>query len=472
MSGAPACPASSPPRAHPSSGRGTAGRRAWSLAAPLFAGCLALTGCFGPRGGAAPPPAAPQAQAQPAPLIPVPVFEIHDHEEDDDDHEGDAPLPDVAGLGPTARPAPPGGKVVLTDDEIRQKAKTDPASLGSVSIGRTNAGRLVNGMAMPQGDARWAVVDPANAWGTEESIAALIRAIAKVHDVHPRTPKMYIGHWSAKHGGPLRPHKSHQAGRDVDLSYYTRGSARWYDTANAKNLDRERTWTFVKALVQSGETEMILIDTSVQKLLKEHALKAGEDPTWLDYVFQVGSKQKRTIVRHVKGHATHIHVRFRSPEAVRLGVIAGSILAPPPASPPAPTKGVLASVDPKKSGPSAGDGKKPEAGKGDTRLGEGKKGEKTGDGEKHGGEKHGGEPKKPEPGKVAGPGEKAPKGEKAPTKEAKPKKEQYVIHRVREGELLHRIAARYGTTVEAIQKANGLRDTKIRSRQVLKIPKG
>jgi LysM repeat protein/murein endopeptidase len=450
----------------------------------MLVGCLALTGCFGPRGGA--PAAGPSVGAQvaqaPAPVIPVPVFEIHDHEEDDDD--GDAPLADVPGLGPSpgARPAPSAGKVVLTDDEIRQKAKTDPASLGSVSIGRTNAGRLVNGMAMPQGDARWAVVDPANAWGTEESVAALIRAIAKVHDVHPRTPKMYIGHWSAKHGGPLRPHKSHQAGRDVDLSYYTRGSARWYDTANAKNLDRERTWTFVKALVQSGETEMILIDTSVQKLLKEHALKAGEDPTWLDYVFQVGSKQKRTIVRHVKGHATHIHVRFRSPEAVRLGVIAGAILAPPPA-PPTPTssKGVLASVDPKKGDPKKGepavDPKKPDGGKGDTRLGEGKKADKKGDDKgdpkhtepKHTEPKHT-EPKKPEASKHAG--DKGDKGDKAPPREAKPKKEQYVVHRVREGELLHRIAARYGTSVEAIQKANGLRDTKIRSRQVLKIPKG
>lgn len=51
---------------------------------------------------------------------------------------------------------------------------------------------------------------------------------------------------------------------------------------------------------------------------------------------------------------------------------------------------------------------------------------------------------------------------------AKPK---YVYHTVRKGQTLSGIAKRYGTTVRRIQNANGLRTTKIRIGQRLKIPR-
>lgn len=47
----------------------------------------------------------------------------------------------------------------------------------------------------------------------------------------------------------------------------------------------------------------------------------------------------------------------------------------------------------------------------------------------------------------------------------------YIHHRVRKGETLGRIAQRYGTTVQAIQQANGLRSTLIQARKTYKIPR-
>src|SRR5690606_22619868 len=44
-------------------------------------------------------------------------------------------------------------------------------------------------------------------------------------------------------------------------------------------------------------------------------------------------------------------------------------------------------------------------------------------------------------------------------------------HRVRNGETLGRLARRYGTSVEAIQRANGLRGTTIQAKKVYKIPR-
>ncbi len=48
---------------------------------------------------------------------------------------------------------------------------------------------------------------------------------------------------------------------------------------------------------------------------------------------------------------------------------------------------------------------------------------------------------------------------------------EYVVHRVRSGETLGSIARHYGTTVGALQRANGLRSTRLlRIGQRLRVP--
>ncbi len=382
-----------------------------------------------------PPPLAPSAEPPPLPpdLDPAAIEAFHAHHDEsdeDDDEEGDTIPAGLSADTPTAPAATKAKRLPYTDEEIRQRAKTDPASLGSMSIGKPNQGRLVNGVQMPKSE-RWVLVDPDKAWATQESVDSLTRAIGKVHDAHANTPKAYIGHWSAKHGGHLRPHKSHQSGRDVDISFYLHTGARWYEAATESKLDKARTWTFVKALAQSGDVEWIFIDTSVQKWLRAYAASQGEDAKFLDKVFQYGSKEQRTLVRHVKGHATHLHIRFWSPEATRVGALASGTFPPP--SPPAPEKPATDGKDPKGKDPKGQDPK-------------------------------GQDPK----GKGKDPKGQDPKGK---GKDPKAKEPAYVSHTVRSGELLTRIAARYGTTVDAIRQANGLKNDKIKPKQVLKIPK-
>ena len=84
---------------------------------------------------------------------------------------------------------------------------------------------------------------------TEPKSVAIIHCVGRVHDQFPDSHPLYIGHISREDGGHLTPHRSHQAGRDVDVSYYYLGSKRWFKHANSKNLDRERTWAFVRALI-------------------------------------------------------------------------------------------------------------------------------------------------------------------------------------------------------------------------------
>ena len=201
----------------------------------------------------------------------------------------------------------------LTDDEITRRLTQDPESLGSMSFGRPSGGRLLNAVQLRPGE-HCEVVDPTNAWGTQETVDSLIAAMEAVARKHPDTPKLSVGHISAREGGHLRPHMSHQAGRDVDISYYYSSGGHWYKRARADNLDVVRTWAFVRALVTETDVELILIDHSIQALLRRHAEAIGEDRQWLDGLFR-GGGGRPSLIRHARGHGTHMHIRFYSPIA-------------------------------------------------------------------------------------------------------------------------------------------------------------
>lgn len=189
-----------------------------------------------------------------------------------------------------------------------------PALLGSMSIGSPDAGALWGGVQMKSGP-YWKVVG-AHAWGTRETIDDLVRCIEKVNEEFPGSPEMFIGDISAEHGGHLYPHVSHQAGRDADVSYYyLNGLGRWYLRATKHNLDRARTWAFVRALITDTDVQLILMDRSIKKMLQDYALSIGEDPAWLNEIFQGRPGKLHPLIIHWPGHMTHIHVRFYSPVA-------------------------------------------------------------------------------------------------------------------------------------------------------------
>ena len=208
----------------------------------------------------------------------------------------------------------------LTDGALETGIDADLASVGCMSVGRANAGALINGVQIPDGE-RYEIIDKHRAWATPETIHYLTSAIDAVHTVYPDSHPLFIGHMSNEAGGRMWPHRSHQSGRDVDVSYYYRTAARyhWYRRASSKNLDLDRTWAFVRALVTDPDVEYVFINSYIQRLLKKHALSVGEDPSWLDSLFQVGSAHPRPLIRHATGHDTHIHVRFYNPVAQELG---------------------------------------------------------------------------------------------------------------------------------------------------------
>ncbi len=225
---------------------------------------------------------------------------------------GTAPLPRAEGTSPATL-------LALDDAALRSIVETDPASLGTLSIGSPSSGILLNGTVMPAGP-EWEVRLPAESLGTAETIAFVRTAIDKVNEIYPGSPPLSIGDISDAQGGRLNRHISHQAGRDVDIGFYYRnGSSRWYAAGTAANLDLPRNWALVRALLLCTDVETILLDMRIQRLLYAHALSLGEDKAWLDRAFRFVKGTKEARICHASGHRTHYHVRFFNPVAQELG---------------------------------------------------------------------------------------------------------------------------------------------------------
>ncbi|MGC4063056.1 MAG: penicillin-insensitive murein endopeptidase [Polyangiaceae bacterium] len=214
----------------------------------------------------------------------------------------------------------------FTEADLKRKLEEAPRSLGSVSLGRPNGGALFNAVPMPE-DSAWTLVDPRHAFGTEETVGALSFALRAVFQRFPGTAPVPIGHLSAKDGGYLRPHRSHQSGRDVDLGFYFReGAKSWYARATPETLDLERTVFLLRILLDETDIEMVLIDQSLHEPLRNYAETHGVDQAQVNALFRPHGGLP-PIVRHAPGHATHLHLRFRNPVAQRSGARLASLLA-------------------------------------------------------------------------------------------------------------------------------------------------
>lgn len=200
--------------------------------------------------------------------------------------------------------------------EVQTLVRATPEKLGPAIVGRPNRGRLLNPLRLePQ---PWLeVMNDERNYATSATVSAIRLAAAEVERQFPGSV-LRVGDLSGRRGGYIRPHRSHQAGVDADIGFYYRTPAKWYTKANASNLDRERTWALVKALIAQGTVEYLFVDRSVQILLREHAIAIGESREFLDALFETPAKRD-TIIRHTWGHLTHLHVRFIDPVAEETG---------------------------------------------------------------------------------------------------------------------------------------------------------
>lgn len=311
-----------------------------------------------------------------------------DEEEPDTDdgapEDGEGPSDgEGAGENPEKESAEPVGPEVegirfsrdLDDAQLLQRWSHAPESLGSLSVGFADAGRIINAVPFPEGPL-WTVVSPAQAYGLRETVDAVMKAIQVVEERHPGSPRIRVNHISLKDGGYMRPHQSHQSGRDVDLAFYYRGDIPPSFRGKRENvMDMSRNWALIRAFAEHTDVQVILVDRKLQKLLAAQALREGEDAAWVDSIF----KGPKALVKHARHHRDHFHVRLVAPRSQELGRRVLPFLARQP-------------------------------------------------------------------------------------------DQNRTIHRVRSGDTLGHLAARYGSSITAIKKANGMRNTFLRLGRTLQVP--
>lgn len=195
-----------------------------------------------------------------------------------------------------------------------------PAAVGRIK------GRLLFGRAMVDTPDVW-TRHAHSAWAVPELIFALQDAHAAVQRKFPGGMDLSIGDISLRRGGRYPPHRTHQSGRDADMRYYVKGvqpgDRDRYPVAPG-NMDVERQWAFVQHLYETKQASLIYMDVRHQKTLHRYASKVlgmTEDQLKPILSYPFGKRRKSALVRHVRGHYNHLHVRAAAPIARFFGAL-------------------------------------------------------------------------------------------------------------------------------------------------------
>ncbi|MGF1468931.1 MAG: penicillin-insensitive murein endopeptidase [Sandaracinaceae bacterium] len=189
-----------------------------------------------------------------------------------------------------------------------------PAS-PSQSVGTPQGGRLVDGRQLPSPLPAFEVRNPARAWGTDETVRAIVRGYERVRRAFPGTPKVEIHDLSRRRGGRLGGHRSLRSGRDADISYYQRAcpdAVCPFARIGPEELDAARQWSLFQGWIRAGEVDAIFMDHSLQEPLYREARRRGLSREERDLIFQYPRPpwERVGLIRHHRSHADHFHVRF------------------------------------------------------------------------------------------------------------------------------------------------------------------
>jgi len=163
---------------------------------------------------------------------------------------------------------------------------------------------------------------PGRAYGRPWAIALILAGIDEVHGRFDDSSRLVIGDISGPGGGYLPKHLSHKTGRDVDIGYFEAGNTplTHFRRVDGKTIEIEKNWALLESFLRSGQCEYVFMEHKLQKLFYEYAKSLGYPESELEKIFQY-PRSRRTrvgIIRHAKGHADHIHVRFSCPPGDKL----------------------------------------------------------------------------------------------------------------------------------------------------------
>jgi len=187
---------------------------------------------------------------------------------------------------------------------------------GGISIGRASRGRLVRGVELPERPDLYTRRKPEESWGSSHTIMQLMAAVTRFRHETGFNRAVVIGGISRARGGRFRPHKSHQSGRDVDIRMPLTAAGEGKKHTSVGDIDWRATWQLIHAFLVGGQVEYVFLEHSLQKRLYKAAREAGATKEqlaqWLQWPNQ--PRTNKGVIRHVKGHVVHFHVRIRCAE--------------------------------------------------------------------------------------------------------------------------------------------------------------
>lgn len=159
-------------------------------------------------------------------------------------------------------------------------------------------------------------------YATPELLTGIRAGVYALRAAYPNSPRLVLGDLSARFGGRLPPHRSHQSGRDADIGYFMRGPRAHQlnnlANANAHTLDAPRTWAFLHGMLKTGLVESVYIDARLQRALYQQAQASGVPQAQLKAWFShLGAKG--ALIIHLRGHSDHMHIRFKAPSSQAKG---------------------------------------------------------------------------------------------------------------------------------------------------------
>ena len=209
--------------------------------------------------------------------------------------------------------------------ELAHIPPSSEGSVGTLSLGNTSSGKLVDGRKIPiQGKFHRVLnrtIERNTLYGTDELIDSLLSVAEEVGKAFPGAP-LVIGNLSQPKGGDIPQSVSHNSGRDADIAFYVLSSdgksvpPDWYVSidpdgkgtdGSGNRFDAARNWTLVESLLKNRKIQVqyLFVADWIKTLLIDYAIRAGADPELIRR-----GEHVLTQPGDSSPHAEHFHLRL------------------------------------------------------------------------------------------------------------------------------------------------------------------
>ena len=228
------------------------------------------------------------------------------------------------GLAIVLAPAAAIARPAASTTKVAERAKH--GKKGAQSIGAPNNGHLA-GATRLRGSKALRQREGGHSWGLPQLVHMLQHSAIAVARKH-RGSQMLVGDLSARGGGHLDRHNSHQTGRDADVGFYIMNShgkplpakrfVPFDDAGNARDVqgahfDEARNWTMIEAMLKDDKASVryLFISNALRGKLLAYANKKHVAKELYDR-----AATAMMSPRDADLHDDHVHVRIACPESM------------------------------------------------------------------------------------------------------------------------------------------------------------